>query len=68
MRDSALLKTFYDYGLRRQEECGFGLADLRRNLKASDCGRYGALFVRWGKLSSGRPPKRRVHGAGKRLA
>jgi len=60
MRDSALLKTFYAYGLRRQEACGLDLADLRRNPKAPDYGRYGAVFVRWGKSSNGSPPKRRA--------
>jgi integrase len=31
MRDSALLKTFYAYGLRRQEMVGLDLTDLRHN-------------------------------------
>ncbi len=60
MRDSALLKAFYAYGLRRREMCGLDLADLRRNPKAPGYGRYGALFVRWGKSSNGSPPKRRT--------
>ncbi len=60
MRDSALLKTFYAYGLRRREMCGLDLSDLRRNPKMPDFGRYGALFVRWGKSSNGSPPKRRT--------
>jgi len=60
MRDSALLKTYYAFGLRRQEGCGLDLADLRRNPKAPQYGRYGALFVRWGKSSNGSPPKRRT--------
>ncbi len=60
MRDSALLKTVYAYGLRRQEACGLDLPDLRRNPKAPDYGRFGALFVRWGKSSNGSPPKRRT--------
>lgn len=59
LRDSALLKAFYAYGLRRQEMCGLDVADLRRNARAPDYGRYGALFVRWGKSSNGSPPKRR---------
>ena len=33
---------------------------LRRNPKAPQYGRYGALFVRWGKSSNGSPPKRRT--------
>ncbi len=60
MRDSALLKAFYAYGLRRREMVGLDVADLRRNPKMPDFGRYGALFVRWGKSSNGSPPKRRT--------
>jgi site-specific recombinase XerD len=60
MRDSALLKTVYAFGLRRQEAAGLDLADFRRNPKAPDYGRYGALFVRFGKSSNGSPPKRRT--------
>ncbi|HKT04635.1 MAG TPA: tyrosine-type recombinase/integrase [Rugosimonospora sp.] len=60
MRDSALLKAFYAYGLRRQEMCGLDLADFRHNPKAPGYGRYGALFVRFGKSSNGSPPKRRT--------
>lgn len=60
MRDSALLKAFYAYGLRRQEMCGLDLTDRRFNPKAPDYGRYGALFVRYGKSSNGSPPKRRT--------
>ncbi|TDD16526.1 hypothetical protein [Nonomuraea diastatica] len=47
MRDSALLKTFYAYGLRRKEACRLDLSDLRRNPKAPDYGRFGALLVRF---------------------
>ena len=59
MRDSALLKTFYAFGLRRQED-GAGPRRLRHNPKAPEYGRYGALFVRWGKSSNGSPAKRRT--------
>jgi site-specific recombinase XerD len=59
-RDAALLKCVYAFGLRRREACGLDLADLRRNPKAPAFGRYGALFVRWGKSSAGSPPKRRT--------
>jgi integrase/recombinase XerD len=48
------------FGLRRREACGLDLADLRRNPQAAAFGRYGALFVRWGKASAGSPPKRRT--------
>ena len=59
-RDAALLKCVYAFGLRRREACGLDLADLRRNPRAPAFGRYGALFVRWGKASAGSPPKRRT--------
>jgi site-specific recombinase XerD len=59
MRDSALLKT-YAYGMRRRENVGLDLADLRRNPKAPQYKRHGALFVRWGKSSKGSQPKRRT--------
>ncbi|HEY6425093.1 MAG TPA: tyrosine-type recombinase/integrase [Pseudonocardiaceae bacterium] len=59
MRDSALLKTVYAFGLRRQEAVGLDVCDLRRNPKVAAYGRYGGLFVRWGKSSKGSPPKRR---------
>jgi integrase/recombinase XerD len=60
MRDSALLKVYYAYGLRRQEGVGLDLTDLRRNPNAVQFGRCGGLFVRWGKASKGSPPKRRT--------
>lgn len=60
LRDAALLKTVYAYGLRRREARGLDLADLRRSPKASQYGQYGALFVRWGKASGGSPPRRRT--------
>jgi integrase/recombinase XerD len=60
MRDAALLKMVYAYGLRRQEVVGLDLADLRRNPKAGQYGQVGALFVRWGKASGGGAPKRRT--------
>lgn len=60
MRDAALLKTIYAFGIRRREAWGLDLADLRHNPKALRFGRLGALFVRWGKSSLGSPPKRRT--------
>ncbi len=60
MRDAAMLKTVYAYGLRRRECCCLDLADLRRNPKAAQFGRFGALFVRFGKSSRGGEPKRRT--------
>lgn len=60
MRDAALLKTIYAFGLRRREAWGLDLADLRHNPKVPAFGRYGGVFVRWGKSSRGSPPKRRT--------
>ncbi|MFF3153267.1 tyrosine-type recombinase/integrase [Streptomyces sp. NPDC057910] len=60
MRDAAMLKTVYAYGLRRREACGLDLGDLRHNPKLLALGRFGALFVRWGKSSRGSTPKRRT--------
>lgn len=60
LRDAALLKTVYAYGLRRREVHGLDLADRRHSPAAAQYGRYGAWFVRWGKASKGSPPKRRT--------
>ncbi|MFF7897087.1 tyrosine-type recombinase/integrase [Streptomyces sp. NPDC007907] len=60
MRDAVLLKTVYAYGLRRQEAVRLDLHDLRRNPKAPSYGRFGAIFIRYGKSSKGGPPKRRT--------
>ncbi|MEU6265409.1 hypothetical protein [Saccharopolyspora shandongensis] len=60
MRDSAMLKTVYAFGLRRQEAVGLDVADWRRNPKVPAYGRFGAAFVRFGKSSKGSPPKRRT--------
>lgn len=60
LRDSAMLKFCYAYGLRRGELCGLDLADLRLNAKAPQYGRFGQLFVRYGKAPRGSPPKRRT--------
>ncbi|WP_419423140.1 tyrosine-type recombinase/integrase [Rhodococcus opacus] len=53
MRDAALLKTVYAFGLRRSEAAGLDLADLRHNPKAPAFGRCGAVFVRWGDSPHG---------------
>ena len=60
MRDSALLKTVYAFGLRRNESRMLDLADLRRAQKRPQYGRYGGVYVRYGKASNGSPPKRRT--------
>ncbi len=60
MRDAALLKTVYAFGLRRNETRMLDLADRRRQPKLPQYGQYGGLFVRYGKASNGSPPKRRT--------
>jgi site-specific recombinase XerD len=60
IRDSAMLKTVYAFGLRRQETVGLDVTDWRRNPKVPGYGRFGAVFVRWGKSANGSPPKRRT--------
>jgi len=41
MRDAAVLKTVYAYGLRRREAWGLDVADLRHNPKVPRFGRFG---------------------------
>ncbi|MFJ2034312.1 tyrosine-type recombinase/integrase [Streptosporangium sp. NPDC087985] len=60
LRDAALLKTVYAYGLRRREARGLDLSDRRHAPKSPQYGQYGAWFIRWGKASKGSPPKRRT--------
>jgi len=60
LRDAALLKTVYAFGLRRREVCRLDVADLRHNPRHASAGRFGALFVRYGKSSRGGAPKRRT--------
>jgi site-specific recombinase XerD len=60
MRDAALLKTVYAFGLRRTEASRLDLVDLRRNPKAPRFGNFGSLMVRFGKSTTGAPPKRRT--------
>ncbi|MET9694483.1 site-specific integrase [Streptomyces sp. NPDC006514] len=59
-RDAVLLKQVYAYGTRRRETSMLDLADLRRNPRAPQYGRFGALEVRFGKASRGSAPKRRT--------
>lgn len=59
-RDAVVLKTIYAFGLRRSEAYGLDVADLRRNPKARQFGRFGAVMVRHGKASRGGAPKRRT--------
>lgn len=60
LRDSTLLKAVYAYGLRRQEVVGLDMVDLRSNPKLPSYGRFGGVFVRFGKASRGSSPKRRI--------
>jgi integrase/recombinase XerC len=60
LRDAALLKTVYAFGLRRNEARMLDLADLRRAQKSPQYRQYGGLLVRYGKASRGSPPKRRT--------
>ena len=59
-RDAAILKCVYAFGLRRREAWGLDLTDLRRNPKVAAFGKFGALYVRWGKSQRGGPPRRRT--------
>lgn len=60
VRDAALLKCIYAFGLRRREAVMLELVDLRRNAKLPHLDRFGALSVRHGKASRGGPSKRRT--------
>lgn len=60
VRDAALLKCVYAFGLRRREAVMLDLVDLRRNAKLPHLERFGALSVRHGKASRGGPSKRRT--------
>ncbi|MGY2148832.1 tyrosine-type recombinase/integrase [Nocardia gipuzkoensis] len=59
VRDAAVLKTIYAYGLRRSEAAQLDLVDLRGNPKLPVLGRCGSVMVRFGKSSKGSAPKRR---------
>ncbi|MCC3651450.1 site-specific integrase [Streptomyces sp. S07_1.15] len=60
LRDAAVLKTIYAYGVRRTEASRLDLVDLRRNHKAARFGSFGSVMVRFGKSTKGSPPKRRT--------
>jgi integrase/recombinase XerC len=59
LRDGALFKVAYGWGLRRTELIGLDLCDLLRNPRQPRFGGYGVLRVRFGKGSRGSAPKRR---------
>lgn len=60
LRDAAMLKTVYAFGLRRREVCGLDVADLRRNPKALAYGQAG------GCLCGGGSPRTAVRRSGAR--
>lgn len=60
VRDAAVLKVVYAFGLRRREASRLDLTDLRRNRAAPAFGNCGSLMVRYGKSTTGSPPKRRT--------
>ncbi|MFD3707442.1 tyrosine-type recombinase/integrase [Nocardia sp. NPDC058658] len=59
-RDAAVLKTIYAFGLRRTETARLDLVDLRSNRNAPQFKGFGSVMVRFGKASTGSPPKRRT--------
>lgn len=60
LRDAAIVKVIYAYGLRRREAARLDVADLRRNPRVPAYGRFGSVQVRYGKASRGSPPRRRT--------
>ncbi|MFD9503416.1 hypothetical protein [Streptomyces sp. NPDC060035] len=60
MRDAALIKTLYAFGLRRQESVGLDLVDFRRVPRMARFGQFGAVYVRIGKASRGGSARRRT--------
>nr|WP_316246525.1 tyrosine-type recombinase/integrase [Streptomyces sp. WAC01526] len=60
MRDAALLKVLYAFGLRRQEAVSLDLVDFRRVPRTARFGQFGAVYVRFGKASRGGAAKRRT--------
>ncbi|MFC8829648.1 tyrosine-type recombinase/integrase [Streptomyces sp. NPDC057137] len=49
----------YGWGLRRTETSKLDVVDFGRNPQARQFGRYGTLYVRYGKAKKGQPPRRR---------
>jgi site-specific recombinase XerD len=60
LRDGAVLKSVYAFGMRRTESSRLDLVDLRRNRKAPQFGGFGSVMVRFGKSQKGSPPKWRT--------
>lgn len=59
LRDGAMFKVCYGWGLRRTELIGLDVCDLLPNPHQPRFGRCGILRVRYGKGSRGSAPKRR---------
>jgi integrase/recombinase XerC len=59
LRDGALFKVAYAWGLRRTELVRLDVCDLWRNPCQPRFGAYGIVRVRYGKRSRGSAPKRR---------
>lgn len=60
LRDAQMFKTYYAWGLRRNEGVSLDLVDLRANSHKRDWGNFGAIQVRYGKAVKGSPPRRRT--------
>jgi site-specific recombinase XerD len=58
-RDAVLFKVAYGYGLRRTETRMLDSADFSPNPDGAEFGRFGVLYVRYGKARRGSAPKRR---------
>ncbi|QNE37520.1 tyrosine-type recombinase/integrase [Leifsonia shinshuensis] len=59
MRDAALFKTLYGWGLRIDEGRHLQRVDLSENAGAPQFGEYGVVRVRWGKSHRGSAKKTR---------
>lgn len=58
-RDAVMFKIAYSYGLRFNELCHLQTVDFARNPQAKEFGKFGLVYVRYGKAKKGSPPKRR---------
>lgn len=59
LREAAMFKTIYAWGLRRGEAAHLDVRDFTANPALPAFGAYGMLGVRYGKASRGGPPRRR---------
>lgn len=60
VRDAALFKTAYAFGLRRNEVRHLRTIDFERNPHAREFGRFGAVEIRYGKAHRGSTHKQRT--------